>query len=76
MKWQITITNHAEQARNDRAYWRERSAEERLDAVETLRIEAGKFLYEYPSRLRRVVEIKSATPRAKDKGDVEELTGK
>ena len=49
MKWKLTITNHEEQARSDREFWRSRSPEERLDAVETLRIEAGKFLYEYPS---------------------------
>lgn len=53
----LTITTHAEQAEQDRAYWRERTPEERLDAVERLRLEAGKFLYEYPARLRRVVAI-------------------
>lgn len=29
--------------------------EERLDEVERLRLEAGKFLYEYPARLQRVL---------------------
>ena len=53
----LKITTHKEQVEQDRAYWRERTAEERLDAVEKLRLEAGKFLYEYPSRLRRVVAI-------------------
>jgi len=33
------------------------SPEERLDEVELLRIEGGKFLYEYPTRLRRVITI-------------------
>jgi hypothetical protein len=28
-----------------------------LDLVERLRLEAGKFLYEYPARLRRTVEV-------------------
>jgi len=100
----LTITTHEEQAKRDRAHWRSLTPEERLDAVEVLRLEAGKFLYEYPSRLRRVVAItrraprclhdrgrlrgvevtfigfddlvknKQATPRAKDKADVEELT--
>jgi hypothetical protein len=28
-----------------------------LDIVERLRLEAGKFLYEYPARLRRTVEV-------------------
>ncbi|MFA6241533.1 MAG: hypothetical protein WC655_11415 [Candidatus Hydrogenedentales bacterium] len=67
MKMQLTVTNHAEQAEKDRAYWRERSPEERLDAVELLRIEAGKFLYEYPSRLRKVISVTRRNPR-----DIEE----
>ncbi|VGO12207.1 hypothetical protein PDESU_00758 [Pontiella desulfatans] len=29
--------------------------EERLDEVERLRLEAGKFIYEYPARLLRVL---------------------
>jgi len=66
MKKQLTVTNHAEQAEKDRAYWRERTPEERLDAVEILRIEAGKFLYEYPSRLRKVVSITRRPPRSED----------
>ena len=57
MDKKLLITTHDEQARADRAYWRSRSPAERLDAVELLRIEAGKFLYEYPSRLRRIVTI-------------------
>lgn len=31
------------------------TAEERLDEVERLRLEAGKFMYEYPTRLQRVL---------------------
>jgi hypothetical protein len=31
--------------------------EERLDLVEKLRLEAGKFLYEYPTSFRRVVTV-------------------
>lgn len=31
--------------------------EERLDEVEHLRIEGGKFLYEYPARLQRVIKV-------------------
>ena len=31
--------------------------EERLNEIELLRIEGGKFLYEYPTRLRRVIKI-------------------
>ena len=64
----LIITTHAEQARSDRAFWSEQPPEARLAEVERLRTEAGRFLYEYPSRLRRTVTI-----CAKDKGDVEEL---
>jgi len=31
--------------------------EERLNEVELLRLEGGKFLYEYPARLRRVISV-------------------
>jgi hypothetical protein len=58
MPRKLTVTTHADQAAKDRAYWLSRSPEERLDAVELLRIEAGKFLYdEYPCRLRRVITV-------------------
>ena len=57
----LTITTHAEQAERDRAYWRIRTPEERLDEVERLRREAGKFLYEYTSRLRRTVAVARRT---------------
>lgn len=53
----ITVSTREERERQDRQYWRERTPEERLDAVELLRLEAGKFLYEYPARLRRVVTV-------------------
>jgi hypothetical protein len=53
----LTVTTHSEQVRQDRVYWHCSTPEERLDLVEKLRIEAGKFLYEYPSRLRRVVTV-------------------
>ena len=53
----LTVTTHEKQACEERRYWRRQTPEERLDEVERLRIEAGKFLYEYPSRLRRVVKI-------------------
>ncbi len=52
MKKRLIKTTHAEQAERDREYWRNATPEERLDTVEKLRIEAGKFLYDYPSRLR------------------------
>ena len=28
-----------------------------LDIVERLRLESGKFLYEYPARFRRIIEV-------------------
>jgi hypothetical protein len=59
----ITLTTHAEQARQDRDFWHGQTPEARLHEVERLRAEAGKFLYEYPSRLRRIVTI---TRRARD----------
>jgi hypothetical protein len=57
----LTLTTHETQAREDRGYWRSHSHEERLDEVEKLRLEAGKFLYDYPSRLRRVITIARRT---------------
>jgi len=44
------VTDQRSQSNADRQSWRNRSAEERLDAVERLRIEAGKFLYANPVR--------------------------
>lgn len=57
MAKKLTITTHEEQAKRDRAYWRSRTPEERLDFVDVLRLEAGKFLYEYPAPIQRVVRI-------------------
>lgn len=34
-----------------------KTPEERLDLVEQLRIHSGKFLYEYPTRLRRIIKV-------------------
>jgi hypothetical protein len=63
MERKLTITTYAEQAEQDWAYWLSRTPEERLDAVEILRLEAGKFLYDYPSRLQKVVSITRRKPR-------------
>jgi hypothetical protein len=59
----LKVTTHRQQAEQDRAYWCSRTPEERLDALERLRLEAGRFLYEYPSRLQRTVTIARRTPR-------------
>jgi hypothetical protein len=34
-----------------------KTPEKRLELVELLRIQAGKFLYDYPARFRRVVRV-------------------
>lgn len=57
MKLELGVTTHARQKEGDRAYWRKQTEAVRLDMVETLRKEAGNFLYEYPARLRRVVAV-------------------
>ncbi|MBD3392366.1 MAG: hypothetical protein GF418_09875 [Chitinivibrionales bacterium] len=51
------FTSFQAQRDAERARWRAMSPEERLDEVELLRIEAGKLLYAYPTRLRRVVAV-------------------
>ena len=55
---QIKVFNnfktHEEEERQRR---RTLSPEERLNEVELLRLEGGKFLYEYPTRFRRVIRI-------------------
>jgi len=63
MEKRLKITTHEKELEEDRAYWRSATPEQRLDAVEILRLEAGKFLYEYPSRLQRVVSITRREPR-------------
>ena len=42
---------------SERARRHAMTPEERLNEVELLRIEAGKFLYEYPTRLRRIIKV-------------------
>jgi len=59
----IRNTNHSELAKQDKEFWLAQTAEIRLDAVEQLRIEAGRFLYEYPARLQRVVSVTRKAPR-------------
>ena len=53
--------NHNELSNHDRDFYRSLSPEERLNQVELLRMEAGKFLYEYPTRLRRIIKITRRT---------------
>lgn len=57
MKLELTVTTHEKLAEEDRRYWLQRTPAERLSEVERLRMEAGKFLYDYPARLQRVVKV-------------------
>ena len=57
MEMVITVTTQAENEKKDREFWRSLTPEQRLDIVEQLRIESGKFLYEYPARLQRVITV-------------------
>ena len=57
MEMTIKITSHEEQRKEDRKYWKSLTPEQRLDIVEQLRMESGKFLYEYPAGLQRVIKV-------------------
>jgi hypothetical protein len=55
--------NHDDCRKHDHDYWLSQSPEDRLNEVELLRLEAGKFsFYEYPARLRRIVKVIRRTP--------------
>jgi hypothetical protein len=59
----LRVTDHRTLAAEDRRAWRERTPEERLDAVERLRLESGQFLHEYPARLRRLLTVARVSSR-------------
>jgi hypothetical protein len=59
---QIITDEHAEA---DRAYWLSKTSQERLADFERLRIEAGRFLYDNPDRLPRIIETFEG-PRRED----------
>ena len=59
----LAVTDPKSQAIADRAAWRALTAEQRLDIVEQLRLEAGRFLYDYPCRLRRLLSVAERTRR-------------
>ena len=62
MEKKITLyQSHNELQNHDRKFFMSLSPEERLNQVELLRMEAGKFLYEYPARLRRIIKITRRT---------------
>jgi hypothetical protein len=64
MKPSLTIgmTTHASLAKEDHEYWQKKTPEQRVAEVERLRLEAGKFLYEYPAPFRRVISVIRKTP--------------
>ena len=53
--------NHEDLARRDKEYYKALTPEQRLDIVEDLRLSAGKFLYEYPARFRRIIRVTQQT---------------
>ncbi|MCE9629212.1 MAG: hypothetical protein K8S94_00635 [Planctomycetia bacterium] len=54
---ELTAVDRRSLVESDRVASRRMTPEERLDAVEMLRLQAGKFLYDYPSRLRRLLTV-------------------
>jgi hypothetical protein len=57
MKKTLTVSTFKKEVAEDKKYWRSKTPEDRLDALEQLRLQSGKFLYEYPARLSRVIEV-------------------
>ena len=53
----VTNTTHDKQMAEDRRFWKQQTPEYRLDALELLRLEAGNFLYEYPTRFQRTISV-------------------
>ncbi|MFZ2656365.1 MAG: hypothetical protein WAX69_15650 [Victivallales bacterium] len=57
MKKTLSVSTFREEVVEDKKYWRGKTPEARLDALENLRLQSGKFLYEYPRRLSRIIEV-------------------
>lgn len=57
MKKIIIVTKVKKQKEQELESRRSKSPEQRLSELENLRIQAGKFLYEYPKRFRRIIKI-------------------
>ena len=53
----IVFNNFKTHEEEERKRRKALSPEERLNEVELLRLEGGKFLYEYPTRLQKVIKI-------------------
>jgi hypothetical protein len=61
MQKKLSTSTHKRLAEKARSYWKSLPPEARLNEVEILRIEAGKFLYEYPAGFRRVFRVTGKT---------------
>ena len=57
MKKTLSVSTFEKEKSEDKKYWRSKTPEARLDALEHLRLQSGKFLYEYPTRLSRIIEV-------------------
>lgn len=57
MKRRLKVTTQEQQVAEDRVYVRSLTPEERLSLLEQLRREGGKYLYDYPSRLQRIIMV-------------------
>ena len=57
MKKTLSVSTFEKEVSEDKKYWSRKTPEDRLDALENLRLQSGKFLYEYPARLSRVIEV-------------------
>jgi hypothetical protein len=57
MKKTLLVSTFEKEVFEDKKYWRNKTPEARLDALEQLRLQSGKFLYVYPARLSRVIEV-------------------
>ena len=57
MKKTLFVSTFKQEASEEQKYWSGKTPEERLDALEQLRLQSGKFLYEYPARLVKVIEV-------------------
>ena len=53
----LSLATHESLEAEDIRFWRAQTPETRLEMVERLRLKAGKFLYDYPARFQRVIEV-------------------
>ena len=53
-KYELKVKRLHDKNKND---YKKMTPEERLNLLELLRLESGKFLYEYPTRFQRVIKV-------------------